>query len=210
MEHEGRSVIAAKVIDGPREAEILIEGENLVFPSSWSPDGRFLLYYDLHPENSWDIRVLSVDGEDRESRPFLDSAFRETRARFSPDGRWVVHESNESGQLEIYVQAFPGPGRKWQISTNGGSDPRFGPEGDELYYLDSGLNMMRVAVQPGEAFEAGIPEPMFSASLRTFSFIHNRYLLSPDGERFLLLSSLGEQTTPPTTVVLNWNDEVNN
>ena len=96
----------------------------------------------------------------------------------------------------------PFPGR-----DASGRSPRWSPEGDELYYLDSGLNMMRVAVQPGEAFEAGIPEPMFSASLRTIT-IRNRYLLSPDGERFLLLSSLGEQTTPPTTVVLNWNDEL--
>ena len=208
MEHEGRRVIAAKAIGGPGEAEILLKSENLVHPSSWSPDGRFLLYYDSHPENGWDIRVLSVDSEDRESRPFLDSAFTETRARFSPDGRWVVYESTESGRAEIYVQAFPGPGRKWQISTNGGSDSRWSPEGDELYYLDAGLNMMRVTVQPGEAFEAGIPEPMFSVSLRTIT-VHNRYLLSPDGERFLLLSSLGEQTTPPTTVVLNWNDEIN-
>lgn len=110
-------------------------------------------------------------------------------SRVSPDGRWVVYDSTESGRSEIYVQAFPGPGRKWQISTNEGSDARFSPTGDELYYLDAGQNMNRVSVQTGETFEAGIPEPMFSVSLRPIT-IHNRYLVAPDGDRFLLLGSL--------------------
>ncbi len=118
-----------------------------------------------------------------------------------------MYDSTESGQSEIYVQTFPGPGRKWQVSTAGGSDARWSPDGSVLYYLDAAANMMRVTVQPGETFEAGIPEPLFAAYLRTIT-IHNRYLVSPDGDRFLLLSSLGDNTTPPTTVVLNWDSEL--
>lgn len=203
MEHENTRVIAVKSVGGASEPEILLGGETAKHPSSWSPDGRFLLYYDSDPAEGWNINVLPLDGDDREPWPLLNSEFTEVRARFSPDGRWVVYESTESGRPEIYVQPFPGPGRKWQVSTDGGSDARWSPDGHTIYYLDGGQNMMRVNVSAGESFEAGIPEMIFAPALRTITQ-HNRYLISPDGERFLLLSSLGDKTTPPTTVVLNW------
>jgi len=147
--------------------------------------------------------VLPLEG-DEEPYPFLMTPFAEVRSRFSPDGRWVAYQSNESGRSEIYVQEFPGPGGKWQISTAGGTEPQWSPDGQELYYVSPEMSMMRVSVEADESFDAGIPETLFPVRLRQI-VNNNRYLVAPDGERFLLLSSLQEDSTPPTTVVLNWN-----
>ena len=186
--------------------ELLLEAEGRQFPSSWSPDGKHLLYYNVSSDTSWDIHVLDLEGEPN-PRPFVKTPFIEIRARFSPDGRWVAYQSNESGRSEVYVQAFPGPGGKWQISTAGGFEPQWGPNGAELFYSTPDRQMMRVDVQIGETFEAGIPEALFTASLRPIT-VNSRYLVSPDGQRLLLLSPLVEDSTPPTTVVVNWTAEL--
>ncbi len=103
--------------------------------------------------------------EIKEPYPFLMTPFVEVRARFSPDGRWVAYQSNESGRADIYVQEFPGPGGKWQISTAGGTEPQWSPDGEELYYISPEMNMMRVSVETGESFDAGIPEDDVPASV---------------------------------------------
>jgi Tol biopolymer transport system component/tRNA A-37 threonylcarbamoyl transferase component Bud32 len=204
-QRNGQFDLAVKTVGGTGEEEVLLEVEGNQFPSSWSPDGKNLLYYNIDPETSWDINVLPLEG-DRTPRPFVRTPFVEIRARFSPDGRWVAYQSNESGQSEIYVQAFPGPGGKWQISTAGGGEPQWSPDGRELFYLSQN-RIMRVDVKTGADFEAGIPEPLFGVALRPIT-TNNRYLLSPDGKRFLLLSSLLQDSTPPTTVVVNWTAEL--
>jgi len=194
-------------VGGGSKVETLVEGNTDQHPTSVSPDGRFLLYQDRHPENGYDIWVLPLEGEEREPRPLIDSPFVEVGARFSPDGRFVSWQSNESGRMEIYVQPFPGPGRKRQISTDGGSEARWSPDGRELYYLDrTAQNLMHVAVQTGGGFEAGVPEPLFPVRLSPQRNV-GRYQVHPDGDRFLLMASLAGETTPPTTVVLNWNAE---
>jgi len=207
MEREGHRDLVVKGVGGASEVEVLVEGDNRQGPDSWSSDGRFLLYYEVDPESAWDLWALPLEGEDREPLPMANTSFTEVRGRFSPDGHWLAYESNESGRYEVYVQAFPGPGGKRQISTNGGSEPQWDPAGEELYYLGPDLKMMRVTVQTGDKFDAGIPEPLFTVSLRPI-ILRNRFVVSPDGERFLLLSSLREDTTPPTTVVLNWIAEL--
>ncbi|MGB5341988.1 MAG: hypothetical protein WBP67_07830, partial [Thermoanaerobaculia bacterium] len=195
--------LAITAVGGSGQVEYLLERERDQHPSSISADGRYLLYYDRGEETNWDIWVLPLEG-DEEPYPFLMTPFAEVRARFSPDGRWVAYQTNESGRAEIYVQEFPGPGGKWQISTAGGTEPQWSPDGEELYYISPEMNMMRVSVETGESFDAGIPEDVFPLRLRQITN-NNRYLVSPDGERFLLLSSLQEDSTPPTTVVLNWD-----
>jgi Tol biopolymer transport system component len=197
--------LAVKAVGGTGEVEILLEAEGDQYPSSWSPDGKSLLYYHVDPKTSWDLYVLPLEG-DRKPRPFVRSPFVDLRGRISPDGRWVAYQTNEAGRAEIFVQAFPGPGGKWQISTAGGTEPQWGPGGKELFYLSQN-KMMRVSVQTGAAFEAGIPEPLFPVALRRI-VTNNRYLVSRDGRRFLLLSSLLQNLTPPTTVVVNWPAEL--
>jgi len=204
-QRNGQFDLAVKAVGGTGDEEVLLEADGNQFPSSWSPDGKSLLYITVDPETSWDIGVLPLEG-DHTPRSYVRSKFVELRARFSPNGRWVAYQTNESGRPEVYVQAFPGPGGKWQISTAGGGEPQWGPDGKELFYLAQG-RIMRVAVQTGASFEAGIPELAFGATLRPIT-TNNRYLLSRDGRRFLLLSSLLQDSTPPTTVVLNWTAEL--
>ena len=199
---------AVKSVGGAGEKKLLLDAAGgAQFPSSWSPDGRHLLYIEFNQEGSVDSGVLDLEG-DGETRPFRKSPFFDVRARFSPDGRWVAYQSNESGRGEVYVQPFEGLGRKWQISTAGGREPEWNPRGGELYYLSPELSLMRVDVNTGAAFEAGIPEPLFTANLRPLRTINNRYSISRDGQRILLLGSLSEDSTPPTTVVLNWTQEL--
>jgi len=207
-EQDGQFDIAVKAVGGTGEPEILLQADGLQSPSSWSPDGKHLLYFNLDPETSFDVNVLPLE-DDQTARPFIKTPFVELRSRFSPDGRWVAYQSNESGRFEIYVQAFPGPGGKWQISTAGGQEPQWGPDGCELLYLSPERQLVRVEVQTGQTFVAGIPEAMFPVSLRSVT-TNNRYLIAPDGQRFLLLSSLIEDSTPPTTVVVNWTAELEN
>src|ERR1019366_755361 len=100
-------------------------------PTSWLADGQRLSFVELNPTTGYDIWVL--DMKDRKAVPFLRTPFNEV-GWFSPDGRWMAYMSNESGRSEVYVQPYPGPGGKWQISTDGGMDPRWSANGRELTY----------------------------------------------------------------------------
>ena len=198
----GHVDLAIKPFGGGGEVEYLLEEEGDQYPMSWSPDGKVLLYMDRNPDTNWDIWSLPV-AEGGDPRPFVRTPFVELDARFSPDGRWVAYGSTESGRMEVYVQGYPGPGGKWQISTAGGDEPSWGENGNELFYISPEQTMMRVEIELGENFEAGIPEPMFPVRLRPVT-TRNHYLISPDSQRFLLLTTLEGDSTPPTTVVLNW------
>src|SRR5262249_39294339 len=103
-------------------AEELLQLTNGAAPTDWSPDGRFVLFRKTDPQTGVDLWVLPVSGDKRPS-PFLKTPFDEWDGQFSPGGKWIAYESNESGRFEIYVQPFPGPGEKFQISTNGGAQP---------------------------------------------------------------------------------------
>jgi Tol biopolymer transport system component len=205
--HEGQDNLFVKAVGGTGQPGLLIASEQAQFPSDWSSDGRYLLLYNRSPETGWDIHSLDMEAPEGGTTPYLASQFMEVRARFSPDARWVAYQSNESGRSEIYVQAFPGPGGKWQISTEGGSEPQWHPDGRSLYYVAPDTSMMRVDVETGESFEAGIPESVFAVTLRPVTQ-DSRYWVAPDGERFLLLGSLQGESTPPTTLVLNWHAEL--
>ena len=118
----GNPDIFSRAADGSAEAASLVSTPRPELPSAWSPDMKYFLYVAIHPETAADIWYLErkerEDGFD--SRPFLQTAFRETNSRLSPDGRFVAYLSNESGRFEIYVRPFPQGGGKWQISANGG------------------------------------------------------------------------------------------
>ena len=126
---------------------------------SWSPDGQLLAFIEVNPTTGWDIWVLRHRG-DRKAQPFLRTPFNEGAPRFSPDGRWLAYISDESGRYEIYVQPYPGPGGKWQISTEGGTEPVWNPNGRELFYR-SGDKMMAVDIATQPSFAAGKPRMLF-------------------------------------------------
>jgi serine/threonine-protein kinase len=135
--------------DGSGEPERLTTGEGgWQWPRSWSPDGRLLVFNATHPATDYDIWLLSL-GDRPEARPFLQTPFDERDAALSPDGRWVAYQSSETGRPEVYVQAFPGPGGKQQISSDGGLDPVWARSGRELFYRqgNQGEEVMVVDVE---------------------------------------------------------------
>ncbi len=140
--------------DGSGGAERLRTSESRSFPSSFSPDGQLLAFIEINPETGRDIWVLNLS--DREAEPFLRTPYEDTAPKFSPDGKWLAYSSDESGRREIYVQPYPGPGGKWLISTDGGQEPVWNPNGGELFYR-SGNKMMAVDIDTTSPFAAGRP-----------------------------------------------------
>ncbi|TDI47921.1 MAG: hypothetical protein E2P02_01995 [Acidobacteria bacterium] len=121
-----------QMADGSGGLERLTTNDYRSSPASFSPDGQLLAFTQAKPETGRDIWVQNL--ADQEAHLFLSTRFEETAPMFSPDGEWMAYSSNESGQREVYVQPYPGPGGKWQISTNGGHEPVWNPEGGELFY----------------------------------------------------------------------------
>jgi eukaryotic-like serine/threonine-protein kinase len=174
-------------------------------PYSWSPDGQLLAFNDGAAPHIWVLRL-----GDRKVVPFPETTFKEGAAQFSPDGRWLAYVSNESGRNEIYVQPYPGPGGKWQISTEGGTEPLWNPNGRELFYR-SGDMMMAAAITTQPRFSAGKPKVLFAGQFEPSpSPVPNaNYDVSPDGQRFLMVKPGGRDQAPTQiNVVPNWFDEL--
>jgi serine/threonine protein kinase/Tol biopolymer transport system component len=204
---EGPPNIFWQLADGSGGLERLATSEYVTAPMSWSPDGQILAFIEINPTTGFDIWVLRMG--DRKAQPFLRTRFNETSPRFSPDGRWLAYISDESGRYEIYVQPYPGPGGKWQISTEGGMEPIWNRNGREMFYRN-GNKMMAVdiATQPG--FAAGKPRILFEGPYEPPPIPIANYDVSPDGQRFLMLKPSESVGTAPTqiNVVLNWFEEL--
>ena len=117
----------------------------------------------------------------------------------------MAYCSDESGKEEVYVQSFPASGAKWQISTNGGSNPRWRRDGKELFYLASDQKLMAMAVNGESTFQPGVPKALFQTREVVGRY---RYAVTADGQRFLVNTPLEEASTAPITVVLNWTAEL--
>ncbi len=210
---DGRSIVYTvgddlyeKGVEGLGEEKILLKSDELKFSCDWSRDGRYLAFCSQAKETGWDIWVVPMHG-DRKPIPFLKTQFQELMPAFSPDGRYVAYQSNESGRGEVYVQSFPGPGGKWQISTAGGLEPHWRADGRELYYRAPGQKLMAVEVQTGSVLTAGTPQALFQGHF-DMGVARTRYLPAADGKRFLTVAPLGRDAMTPTTVVLNWNADL--
>jgi Tol biopolymer transport system component/tRNA A-37 threonylcarbamoyl transferase component Bud32 len=197
-----------QLADGSGGLERLSTDQFAQVPRSWSPDGQFLAFHENNPKTQKDIWVLRMS--DHKSLPFLVSPFNEGGPTFSPDGRWMAYVSNESGRPEVYVQPFPGPGGKWQISTEGGTEPAWNHNGRELFYR-SGNKMMALDVATQPSFSPGKPRMLFEGQYfrSDWPLIGTAYDVSPDGQRFLMVKST-EQASSATqiNVVLNWFEEL--
>jgi serine/threonine-protein kinase len=149
----------------------------------------------------------------RKARPFLQTQFKEGAPVFSPDGHWLAYTSNETGQFEVYVQPFPGPGAKWQISTEGGDQPVWARNGRELFYRQED-KMMAVEVTTRPTFSARTPALLFAGHYLHRSLHHSPldpapYDVTPDGRRFLMIQSdPQEPSATQINVVLNWFEEL--
>jgi eukaryotic-like serine/threonine-protein kinase len=188
------------------EAKELLKTDEWKLASDWSRDGRYIAFSSRSQKTRWDIWILPTFG-DKKPIPFLKTGSAEGDAVFSPDGRYVAYQSDESGRNEIYVQSFPGPGRKWQASTAGGNDPSWRSDGKEIFYRALDQKLMGVEVTTSDAFQAGVPKPLFLMRLQAGN-ARNKYVAAPDGQRFLLVAPLGREAMTPTTVVLNWFAEL--
>ena len=144
-----------------------------------------------------------------DASPFVATAFHEGSPLFSPDGRWLAYVSDESGRNEIYVQPYPGPGVKWPISTEGGTEPRWSADGRELFYR-LGDKMMVVEVQSEPTFTSGRPQLVFEGPYLRDRFATSNYDISPDGQRFLMIKAVEEEEgqQDQINVVLNWFEEL--
>jgi Tol biopolymer transport system component len=204
---KGPGDLYVKDASGTREAEVLLASPDVKFASDWSRDGRYLLYTEQSKENGFDIFALPLGG-DKKPLPLVTTKFDTLFATFSPDGRFIAYQSNESGRAEIYVQEFPEARNKWQVSTDGGTQAFWRADGKELYYRSRG-RVMAVPVQAGETFTVGTPQELFQA---TFANVIQRahYRPTADGQRFLVLAPLAGEAIKPASVVLNWQAALRN
>ena len=168
----------------------------------WSRDGKYIAYSIQSKDTGWDVWILPTFG-DKKPFPFVKTNFAEYWPAFSPDGRFIAYQSNESGRNEIYVQSFPGPGGKWQISAEGGLEPHWSEDGKELFYRSPDQKIVAVPVTTGAAFEAGTPKALFPTHLDT-GLARNRFIPARSADRFVLVATPARETMAPTTVVLNW------
>ncbi len=200
----GRNIYR-KLADGSRETQEILTREN-TRAISWSPDGRILAFEEENPDTGWDIGYITIEGDDA-WKPFLVTAFDERSPMISPDGRWLAYISDESGQDEIYVQPFPEGGPKLLISTGGGIEPMWSPDGRELFYRIAN-QMMAVAVETELRFGAGTPRQLYKGRYSLDSGVgHPRYGVSPDGQQFLM-GKASEAAQGQIRVVLNWFEEL--
>ena len=153
--------------------------------------------------------TLSLDT--REKRAYVETPAHESNAVFSPDGKWVAYELTDPGREEtqIFVRRFPATDEKHQISTAGGTEPVWGPNGDEIFFLTriGEMALMSAEVVPGEVFQSRRPRRLFPVQTFPSSGLTRHYALSRDGKRFLM-AVRQQMATVPLTVVVNWLSQV--
>jgi Tol biopolymer transport system component len=171
-----------------------------LIPSDWSPDGTLLTLTAFSPRTGGDILLYSF--EKGELQPWLATPGDEQRAIFSPDGRWVAYESDETGQYEVYVTAYSGTGGKWQVSSGGGEMPQWRADGRELFYTTPDDEMMAVSVETDGTFRHGTPVKLFDAPGVLRFGVASTWDVSSDGERFVFLAPGDDRVVEPGTVTL--------
>jgi len=210
--------IYRKAASGAGQEELLLGATTSgAAPSSWSRDGRYLLYQTGNSQafggaENQDIFLLPLTGnpQERTPVPFLQTPFRERNAQFSPDGKWVAYQSNESGRDEVYIQAFPSTGAKWQVSNNQGTQPRWRGDSRELFFMSETTQRMWVAGIRASAgrVEIETPQPLFP--VLGFPGPSYVYDVTPDGQRFVVVSppGAGAQGTSAINIISDWQAEL--
>ena len=209
---EGRTMLYRQPVGRRGTPEVLSGGVDAVaqtarvsyLPTSVSPDGEHLLFVSQHPTQGLDVLVLQLDGGTPE--PFAATENSEVNGHFSPDGRWVAYLSDQTGRHEVYVRSFFGEEREWQVSSGGGDDPRWSPQGTELFYR-KGPDLMSVSFTPEPDFEPQTPRLILRTDFLNVPGMS--FDISPDGRRFLVLRPL-EADAPPRglRVVTRWFEEL--
>jgi hypothetical protein len=217
----GNSVFLKEAINVATEQLVLKSTANDRV-NDWSPDGKRLLINRTQGRDG--LFVVPIDSgtpatEDKVTTYLNSPNYTETRGQFYPiareDGRsWIVYTSNESGEYEVYVESYPRGTLKEHVSTKGGTQPRWRRDGKELFYISPDLKLMAVDVTAGETLTFGPPRELFQTRMSlggTLAYRMLRYDVTRDGKRFLINSERegAEPTSPPITVVLNWQESLN-
>ena len=197
--------------DGSGEFESILDINERQFPMSWAPDGRALaLYKSTSNGTNRDLIILPLDG-DRTATLFLSTPFEDRGVSFSPDGRWLAYVSGKSGQDEIYVRPYPGPGGEVIVSNGGGKEAVWGRDGTELFYRN-GNQVLVVTVSTEQAFSVEAPRPLFEGEFvldnATGGGGNPNYDISPDGESFVFVESESDAPREQLNVVINWFQEL--
>ena len=208
----GVYTLYAKASNGSGAEAQLVDSRNNMIPQDWSRDGRWLLYLERHPTTGRDLWALEMTSRDRTPRLVANTPAEEVLAAFSPDGRWVAYQTNESGRFEVVVQPFPDASGRWQVSMAGGAAPRWSPDGKELYFLAPDATMRAVSVTAaGPSFEAGTPVALFPTRIvdgGNMATNRPQYAVARDG-RFLINQPAADATAAPITLILNWHPPAN-
>jgi serine/threonine-protein kinase len=191
--------------DASTRPQRLTSSEYIQTPSSWSPDGKTLLFRETNPKTGGDIWALQLDGEKSEVVPYLQTSVNESFPTFSRDGRWVAYASTESGRFEVYLSPYPAATSRLQISTEGGEEPIWSPQGNELFYRN-GQKWMKVAIKLGSKVVVGKPEALFEGPF--VNVPGYSYDVGPGARKFLVLLEAGAGSASEIRIVLNWFDEL--
>ncbi|MBK9315815.1 MAG: PD40 domain-containing protein [Acidobacteria bacterium] len=193
-----------KSTDSPSSDELLFESKTNKTPYDWSQDGRYLTFSSSTEKTGDDVWVLPVKG-DLEPFSLLQSEANELLCMFSPNGKWIAYSSDESGRPQIYVRSFPVSESKWVVSTQGGYQPKWRRDGQELFYLGPDGKLISAEVKSGRSFEAGVPRPLFRLKTPQAAGQYDRYYaVTPDGQRFLVKSVAEQTNSTAISIVMNW------
>jgi Tol biopolymer transport system component len=196
------SGIFVKLADGAGAESLLYASTGLIDVSDWSADGRWILYMES-PGADIDIFALSPSDPVR-SVPIVATKSLEVHPALSPNGKWLVYASLESGQWEVYVRSFDGRGGRWRVSRQGGVQCFWRGDGREIFYLGLDGELMAVTVAPGTPPRFSMPQRLFASPSTVRFNTRNQYVPTRDGQRFLFVVSEGEMKAGPTTVMLDW------
>ncbi len=196
-----------KRTDGSGPAERLTESDERQIPRAWSPDGR-VLAFNIRKDLRSSIWMLQMESE-RKPELFLETPTHVNSwpVDFSPDGRWLAYVSKETGRLEVYAVAYPDPGPRYRISTDGGWDPRWAADGSEIFYISEN-KLMAVPVSWNPELTVGKPQMLFQDQFYSYGGNVPSYDVTPDGQRFVMLQDVGVPAFTQINVVLNWFEEL--
>ena len=218
--HDGASMVTGSVrtstivdlyrtfLSGQQREEPLVISPLAKFPMDWSADGRFLLYDVLDMKQGFDVWALSLEG-DRKPFPVVETEFNEGLSQFSPDGHWIAYQSDRTGRPEVYLRPFPGAGADVRVSVDGGVQVRWNHNGKELFYVATDDRLMAVPIRFASSStspELGTPIALFKTILSSAAgpMYKQQYMVSPDGQSFVMHSAVGEASASPITIIQNW------
>jgi dipeptidyl aminopeptidase/acylaminoacyl peptidase len=203
-------VISKKSTIVPGEAEVIHKAvETQLNLSSWSPDGSALLATNQPLGAGGDLMLVPMAGGEHTPQPWIQTKYDEGGGQFSPDGKWVAYESNESGRYEVYVVAHPSRTGRIQVSTRGGAEPRWRADGKELFFFGDDNRLMAAQItSDGNRFDVGKVEPLFQSREVWVRGSGLRYDVSRDGLKFLIFSPAPGESPATISVMLNWPEEL--